>query len=79
MAEKQTKKTGLQLAKEKLDKALEAVEVARAEYQEAHNKSLSENKQMTNFEIRKMMKKVGVKSDMEETQAALAKLRGAKL
>lgn len=75
MAEKQTKKTELQLAKEKLDKALEAVEVARAEYQEAHNKSLSENKQMTNFEIRQMMRKVGTKSQTEETQAALAKLQ----
>lgn len=75
MAEKQTKKTELQLAKEKLDKALEAVEVARAEYQEAHNKSLSENKQMTNFEIRQMMRKIGTKSQEEETQAALAKLQ----
>lgn len=75
MAEKQTKKTELQLAKEKLDKALEAVKVARAEYQEAHNKSLSENKQMTNFEIRQMMRKIGTKSQEEETQAALAKLQ----
>jgi ribosomal protein L12E/L44/L45/RPP1/RPP2 len=34
---------------------------------------------MSNFEIRKMMEKVGVKSEAETVQAALAKLKGAKL
>lgn len=73
------KKTELEIAQENLAKAELNLKTARAEFQEAHNKSLIENPQMSNFEIRKMMEKVGVKSESEETQAALAKLKGAKL
>lgn len=73
------KKTELEIAQESLAKAEANLKTARAEFQKAHNKSLIEKPQMTNFEIRKMMEKVGVKSQHEETQAALAKLQGAKL
>lgn len=73
------KKTELEIAQENLAKAEANLKTARAEFQEAHNKSLIEKPQMSNFEIRKMMEKVGVKSESEETQAALAKLKGAKL
>jgi outer membrane protein TolC len=73
------KKTELEIAQENLAKAEANLKNARAEFQEAHNKSLTENPQMSNFEIRKMMEKVGVKSEAETVQAALAKLKGAKL
>jgi outer membrane protein TolC len=73
------KKTELEIAQENLAKAEANLKAARAEFQEAHNKSLTENPQMSNFEIRKMMEKVGVKSESETVQAALAKLKGAKL
>lgn len=73
------KKTELEIAQENLAKAEAALKAARSEFQEAHNKSITEKPQMTNHEIRLMMDKVGVKSQHEETQAALAKLQGAKL
>ncbi|AUR94651.1 coil containing protein [Vibrio phage 1.197.A._10N.286.54.F2] len=73
------KKTELEIAQEELTKAEDNLKSARAKFQEAHNKSLAEKPQMTNHEIRMMMDKIGVKSQAEETQAALAKLQGAKL